>query len=113
MNKRQQKKIAKQQILSSLQSKGLTKRQARNEYATSFAHKETSSLTQIAKRSSSATTKVKDFYNKLKQIRFKDKKINVQLMKNYLCDNNDVDVNSHCLKFCRSLRQQDIDGPST
>lgn len=66
MNKRQQKKIAKQQILSSLQSQGLTKRQARNEYATSFAHKETSSLTQIAKRSSSATTKVKDFYNKLK-----------------------------------------------
>lgn len=66
MNKRQQKKIAKQQILSSLQSQGLTKRQARNEYATSFAHKETSSLTQIAKRGSSSTTKVKHFYNKLK-----------------------------------------------
>ncbi|COE64517.1 hypothetical protein [Staphylococcus warneri] len=66
MNKRQQKKIAKQQILSNLQqSQGLTKRQAREQYTQSYSHKETSSLTQIAKRNSLATNKIKEFKKKL------------------------------------------------
>lgn len=66
MNKRQQKKIAKQQILSSLQSKGLTERQARKSYATDYAHKNTSSLTEIAKRQHSEITSINQLKDNLK-----------------------------------------------
>lgn len=66
MNKRQQKKIAKQQILSSLQSRGLTKKQARGAYATDYAHKKTSSLTEIAKRQHSEITSINQVKDNLK-----------------------------------------------
>ena len=66
MNKRQQKKIATQQILSSLQSRGLTKKQARGAYATDYAHKNTSSLTEIAKRQHSEITSINQLKDNLK-----------------------------------------------
>ena len=66
MNKRQQKKIAKQQILSSLQSRGLTKKQARGAYATDYAHKKASSLTEIAKRQHSEITSINQLKDNLK-----------------------------------------------
>lgn len=66
MNKRQQKKIAKQQILSSLQSKGITEKQARKSYATDYAHKNTSSLTEIAKRQHSEITSINQLKDNLK-----------------------------------------------
>lgn len=66
MNKRQQKKIAKQQILSSLQSRGLTERQARKSYVTDYAHKNTSSLTEIAKRQHSEISSINQLKDNLK-----------------------------------------------
>lgn len=98
MNKRQQKKIAKQQILSSLQSQGLTKRQAREQYAQSYSNEKTPSLRDIEK----GLTKVQNFIDKYNAIINHhlnsiipqlDKLVNtLEYWRQYYIDNYNIDI---------------------
>lgn len=99
MNKRQQKKIAKQQILSNLQqSQGLTKRQAREQYAQSYSNEKTPSLRDIEK----GLTKVQNFIDKYNAIINHhlnsiipqlDKLVNtLEYWRQYYIDKYDIDV---------------------